>query len=373
MKKKILFLVPLPPPIYGAAVSSRLCLNSKELNKNFNIRHVRLNHSETLEDVGKPTLRKFFGFFVTCFKIIRDMIFFRPDLVYFSIAPLGFGFMRDSVFVLLCKLFRRKIIFHLRGRGIKREIRNPLKHFLYSSVFRNSKVIILNHFLYEDIREIIKRDDVFVLPNAIKNELDDAEFEKIMKKREKRKTPNILFLSNMDETKGPMILLRACRILSEKGIEFRCNFVGAWLGDELRKKFENYISAHELGGKVKYLGIKTGKEKNEIMSKSDILAFPTYYRQETFGLVAVEAMEYGMPVVANRIASLPLIVDQGKTGLVMDKNIPEELAGYLERIIKNRKESIMMGREGRKRFMKKYCFSEYESKLKSVFENYFSS
>ncbi len=364
--KKILFLSPLPPPVYGSAMSSKMILESRVIRDGFDIRNIKLNYSEHLKDVGKMNVKKMLGFFRVIFSIKKQLLSFKPDLVYFNIAPTGSGFMRDAMFALICKAFRKKMLYHLRGRGIRDEMKSPLKHFLYKLVFRNSKAIILSERLYEDVEKLFRHDDVFVLPNAIPNTISDSDIEVIVRGRKKKKVSQILFLSNMDETKGPLILLRACKLLKDKGMEFRCVFAGAWQDDGFRHRFMSYIESNKLNSYVKCIGFADSKAKKKLLSESDIMAFPTYYRLETFGLVILEAMKYGMPVVANGIASIPETVVHGKTGFVMKDNTPEELAAYLEILLRDRKKASLIGAEGRERFISNYEFSVYETAFSAL-------
>ena len=367
MKKKILFLVPLPPPLYGAAVSSKLILESDVLNREFDIKHIKLNYSENVEDVGKINLKKIFRFFFTGFKIFGKILSFRPNIIYFTIAPIGSGFLRDSFYVMICKTFRKKILFHIRGRGIQEEMQNKIKNKWYRKVFKNTKSIILGDVLYDDIRAIVRKKDVFVLPNAIKNEISDKEFNSIIKKKYRKKNIDLLFLSNLDETKGPMILLKACKILKDRKLNFTCNFAGAWTDYKFKEKFIKYINNNKLSKNIKIHGLVTGKRKKTLLENSDILAFPTYYKLETFGLVIIEAMQYGIPVIANGIATIPSIIKNEETGFVLQKNTPEEITKKLEYLIKSKTKRINMGKKARKRFLDNYNFSKYEHKIRNVF------
>ena len=146
----------------------------------------------------------------------------------------------------------------------------------------------------------------------------------------------IIFISNMDKTKGWPKLLRACKILDKKNMDFRCSFIGAWQCKKDEKDFCNFIDNYNLKNKIKYLGEKIGKEKNKILEDSDVLVFPTEYKLETFGRVILEAMMFGLPVIANGIASIPTIIQNEKTGFVLIKNSPEEIAEKIELLIKSK-------------------------------------
>lgn len=59
--KKILFLSPLPPPYYGSAMSSQMCLNILKNSKDFEVRNIKLNYSKEMNDIGKINFNKIKG------------------------------------------------------------------------------------------------------------------------------------------------------------------------------------------------------------------------------------------------------------------------------------------------------------------------
>jgi glycosyltransferase involved in cell wall biosynthesis len=300
-KKKVLFLVHLAPPIHGAAIMNALYLRSKTVNSNFSCRYVKLNYSRTLEDIGRFNAYKIAGFFLVLFKIFKNLILFRPNLIYFEIAPSGLGFLRDSFFVLLCKAVKRKIVFHLQAKGISEAIKRRCKLQYYNLVFKNTKIILLSKLLYHDVENIFKPSDVYILPNCLKDELTDCEFRKYVKYRSKKHRPILLFLSNMIESKGPLDVLKVCNALNNDGIDFKCLFVGPWESKETEMRWYSLLKQYGLGEKVKYLGAKYGNEKKQILKNTDFLIFPTRYKLETFGLV-------GAYEVSDRILESPPLI-----------------------------------------------------------------
>jgi len=322
-QKKILFLSPLPPPFYGSAMSSEMCLNILKNSKNFDVKNIKLNYSKEMSDVGRINLNKIKGIFKVKKQIKKELKKFNPDTIYFVPATSSFGLIRDYLFIKeIKKNWNEKILFHLRSRISEEDWNNPIFRKLYLGMFKGEKVIVLDKILKKDLHGIIPDKNIFILPNAIKNEISEKGIDKIRKQRQKNKNFNILFLSNMDEDKGWFKLLQTCKILKEKGINFNCNFIGAWPSNKEKNKFYSFIEKNFLQNNVKYLSIKTGKEKNNILEKSDVLVFPTEYKLETFGRVIIEAMMFSLPVIANGIASIPTTIQDGKTGFVV-KNIKE--------------------------------------------------
>jgi glycosyltransferase involved in cell wall biosynthesis len=233
-------------------------------------------------------------------------------------------------------------------------------------MLKGQKAIALGNELIKDISPPLERKDIALLPNSLKNDVSDKEFEKIILNRRKRKSFSILFLSNMDKTKGWPKLLQACNILKKRRIKFKCSFVGAWQSKKDEIEFDNFISKNNLNNNVFYLGRKTGAEKNKVLTESDILVFPTEYKLETFGLVILEAMMYGLPVIANGIATIPSTIKDDRTGFILKENFPEEIASRIEILAKNRKLRENMGIKGRKRFLQEFELQKYSKRLISI-------
>lgn len=84
---------------------------------------------------------------------------------------------------------------------------------------------------------------------------------------------------------------------------------------------------------------------------------------EAFGLVAVEAMEYGIPVVASDEGGIPDIVEDCETGHIVEKQNPEALAKALENLFRNPGERDSMGKAGRKRFEERFTEGHFENRM----------
>ena len=76
-------------------------------------------------------------------------------------------------------------------------------------------------------------------------------------------------------------------------------------------------------------------------------------------------MSFSLPVIANGIATIPTIIQHGKTGFVLKKNIPEEIAKCIEKL-QNEKLREKMGESGRKRFLGEYEIKNYSKKFEKI-------
>ncbi len=116
------------------------------------------------------------------------------------------------------------------------------------------------------------------------------------------------------------------RISPEKGIEDaisiaeRCNtplYVAAKIGAEDQEYYDRVVSNKLVGGLVKFIGEIGDAEKPEFLSGARALLFPIAW-PEPFGLVMIEAMACGCPIIAYPQGSVPEVVDDGVTGFIVD-------------------------------------------------------
>ncbi|MFZ5518909.1 MAG: glycosyltransferase family 4 protein [Candidatus Zhuqueibacterota bacterium] len=88
---------------------------------------------------------------------------------------------------------------------------------------------------------------------------------------------------------------------------------------------------------------------------------------ETFGLVALEAMSYGLPVVASRTGGLQEIIDDGRSGFLFEKGNAAELADIMKRLWGNSELIKQMGQVGRERAIREYNEDTYYSRLNRIY------
>lgn len=361
MKKKILFLSPLPPPHYGSAMSSEMCLNILKESGRFEIKNIKLNYSKDIQDIGKLNLDKIKGLFYVKRQIKKTIKEFKPDVIYFVPATYSFGLIRDWLFVReIKKYWKGQILFHIRSRILDKTWNNFVGEKILKNMYLGNKAIVLGKELIGDLRGIISRENIFILPNAIKNEVSNSELKKIIAKRKKNKQFNILFLSNMDRTKGWPKLLEACKILNEKKFNFRCDFVGGWLNKNDEKYFLDFVRINKLEEKIFSHGKKVGKEKRNFLEKANVLVFPT--EMDTFGKVLIEAYMFGVSVIANREGAIPSIVENGETGFLLDENTGKDITQK----ISNGNDWESMGLKGRLKFLKEFEINKYKDKFLEI-------
>lgn len=166
MKPRILFLFHLPPPVHGSSVMGLALKNSSVIKEKFNTKFINLLASNSVSDSGKLSITKVIILLSILFKVLTNLIFFRPKICYLALTATGFAFYRDVLLVLLVRLFNVKRIYHLHNKGISKQ-NGKLNSYLYRIVFKNAKVIILSKHLFSDIEQYVEENNTYICPNGI--------------------------------------------------------------------------------------------------------------------------------------------------------------------------------------------------------------
>lgn len=356
---KILFIAPLPPPIHGSSMVSQYIKDSKLITDAFKCDFINLSTSRRMEEIGKRNIKKILRFITSYFILLLKLLTHRYDLCYLAITCHGIGFLKDAPFVLLCKLFQSKVVIHQHNKGMSNCVNRWPYRYLLPLVYHKTKVILLSWFLYDDISKVVKREQVMICPNGIP-EIENP-------KSNINAMPNLLFLSNLIESKGIYVLLDACEILKEKGYRFICHVVGGETKSINRCIFESEIRKRNLEELVVYHGAKYGTEKIAYLNKADIFVQPTY--EDCFPLTIVEAMAYGKPVVSTTEGAVPDLVKNGVNGYVCERKNPKSLAAALEKLLENETLRRNMGKEGYERYRNLYTLNVFENNMCEILKS----
>ena len=248
-------------------------------------------------------------------------------------------------------------------------LRNGLQRFynqyLLPRVLEEAEVIITTSESYvEDSPHLVRhREKIRVLPNGINLE----EFQTTLTKKECREKLGLpedkvitLFFGNLVPYKGPEVLLKAFKKIREDYEEVMLLYVG-------RGPLEEELKRRAQGMDVKFAGYIPDQEKPYYYQAADIFSLPSVNRAEAFGIVNLEAMASGLPIVASRLGGIPDIVREGENGLLFQPGNVEELARALRFLLDNPDERVRMGRAGRQ-LAEDYSWREVARKTELIYQ-----
>lgn len=167
--------------------------------------------------------------------------------------------------------------------------------------------------------------------------------------------------------KGVFALLEACVMLKAKGYDFECHFVGKW-SDVTKDDFAAYLHNHDLDKMVYAHGAQYGADKESYWEAADLFVFPTYYHNECFPLVLLEAMQHRVACISTDEGGISDIIDEGETGYIVPKKDAEALADRMERCMRNLEHCREMGRRGREKFEREFTLDCFERNMKGILQ-----
>jgi D-inositol-3-phosphate glycosyltransferase len=180
--------------------------------------------------------------------------------------------------------------------------------------------------------------------------------------------PVVLFVGRIEPLKGIDILLRAAAIVEAC---YQLVILGGDAKDADRKR-ELMELARDLGvcQRIHFIDAVPHNELPAYYSAADVCVVPSYY--ESFGLVAVEAMACGVPVIASRVGGLKDTVKDGRTGYLVAWRCPEPFAEKLELLLSNESLRRSMGREARE-VAQRYHWSKVAESVEYVYHGLVSA
>ena len=254
--------------------------------------------------------------------------------------------------------FRKQEINFIIAQGM------PVALMLFPLNFMKKKVIACEHVHYDYYNEIIKwiRNKLYkyyykvvVLTSKDKEKfeknLDNDEYipnyiSKISEKKSLLNNKVIISVGRLEEQKGYDILIEICSKLLPDYPEWKLKIFGE---GNLRKKLEEQIRKNNMGNQILLMGTTNEIEKEYL--KSDIYVMSS--RFEGFGMVLIEAMNMGLPLISFDCPNGPSdIIEDSVNGYLVRNFDKEEMKNRIEELIKNDEIRIKFFNNSKKRILK---------------------
>ncbi len=174
----------------------------------------------------------------------------------------------------------------------------------------------------------------------------------------------VLFVGRLASNKGLGHLIDAAPKILKEFEDSTFVFIGE--DESERKKLEK--KAEKLGIQKKILFTGHVTDEGLLMSAysaCDVFVLPSEY--EAFGLVLLEAMACEKPCIATRVGGVPEVVEEGKSGLLVEYGKPDQLADAIIELLGDEKRRVEMGRAGRARVERNFTWQKIVDQLEEVY------
>jgi glycosyltransferase involved in cell wall biosynthesis len=196
----------------------------------------------------------------------------------------------------------------------------------------------------------------------------DAEHFRPPSARSSSTCLRLLCVAALRRVKGHEVLVEACRLLAQQGIEFRCDLIG---DGSMRAAIEAQVRRCGLEAVVALHGARPRDEVAQWMQRSDVLVLASIMdrqgRREAIPVTLMEAMASELPVVASRLSGIPELVEHERTGLLFPPGDAAALATALRELAAAPQRRAELGRAGREKVVQDFDLRKNTGRLAELF------
>lgn len=245
------------------------------------------------------------------------------------------------------------------------------KDFLHEKLYNRMQALItLTDIQKEELKKCLplKEDRYITIPNSV----DMSKFEDLSEARKHIRNQQayteantvIGIVGRLDPWKGQMELLQAFDLMSKEYSGLKLLIVGSETpGEEgYKKQLEDYMKENTLEKDVTLIPFQPNV--NEWMSAMDIFVMPSY--EEAFGIVLVEAMAAGLPVISTAAGGVPDILQSPELGTMVEPRSATAIAGALREYLSKPEKRSEIGERAQSYATEKYDLNKVYKQVKSL-------
>ncbi len=310
---------------------------------------------------------------------------FTPGLVNidnFDIVHLHYPFIFGSEFILLNNFLKNKniVITHhqeLLMKGLINKITKKYLTVVGKLLIKNTKKIItpsFDHIYNIENKNILielnkRKDDVVEIPNGVNVDKFNLKIckKRLIKKYNISEFKTVLFVGALDkshEFKGVDILLKAFSKINHK--KTKLIIIGK---GNLLEYYKNLSRKLKIEDKVIFTGYVSEEELPEYYSLCDVFVLPSISSGEIFGLVLIEAMACGKPVIASNLPGVRKVVDNNVNGFLVEPYDIDGLVSKIDIFLHNSNLCEKFGLKGREKVINNYSWKNIGEKIEDTYNN----
>jgi glycosyltransferase involved in cell wall biosynthesis len=347
---KVVLVGPLPPPIHGEAAMMGLVAKKLGIRDIINLNHSNLTY-------GRPSP---IGFIVRSVKDIFGLLHFvcilwRVDTVYISLKRSFFGSIKDTLYIGIALLLRKRVVGHIHGGAYAtfyKGLPGWYQKIIFFLLYRLQTIIVLSNYSLQGLRGIGLHKKAVIIPNTL-----PVVPPKPQKKA--HQSVRIVYLSHLVPEKGIETYISLAKAYPQWQFDCYGTPEKSKTGQRILKKINEQKN-------MQYCGILTEKNKFAALSAYDILVFPSTL-EEGQPLVLLEAFAAGLAVVANAVGGVVDIVPK-QCGALIAHNKPSDYVYQLKRLTRTATSLQATQVAARQYFEKTFSEKAFLNNMRKVLE-----
>jgi glycosyltransferase involved in cell wall biosynthesis len=264
--------------------------------------------------------------------------------------------------LLVAKIKRKKLVITIHGGDVFLLNKKPILSIKKLILRFADKVIVNSSATLKQCQKIYSKREYTVIPMGI----DIDRFKP--KYRNPNKEFTIIFVGRLSSEKGVIYLLQATKKIIEDGGKIKVLIAGD--GPE-KNNLEDYITKNRLNKYVKLLGWQNRDQTIHLYQQADVFVGLSIVDkdglQEALGLVFIESLACGTPVITTNTGGIKDIIVDGQNGAFVRQKDPVAAAAIIKEIMNNRTKLNQMKKEARKSVVDKFSWGSVVERYLCLF------
>lgn len=281
----------------------------------------RLRYVATYYYTGRISRVVFFFMAIT--KIFLLLLLDRKlKIVHIHSAADG-SFVRASVVLRLCKVFRKKVILHCHASRFKDFYSESEQKRKILNILNGADVLVVLSNSWKKWFKSIGVDEkrIEILNNI-------TAYPQLFEKRKQDSKLHLLFLGLLGERKGIFDVIKSLGEHKDKFCKALILKIG---GNTHEGELMDVINKYGIGDFVKFEGWVSGEKKIELLNWADAYILPSYNEGLPIGIL--EAMSYGCAIIASPVGGIPEVVKDGINGIIVEPGNINEIVDAILRLL----------------------------------------
>lgn len=307
------------------------------LNFDWETRNVKMKFIPTY--VEKNSIIKMLFFAFAYIKIWFSILFNKPDVVHIHMSYKG-SFHRKYMIHKMCRRHKIPVIIHLHGSEFEKwyyESDEAMQQKIKRLLSESTAFIVLGNKWNDAIKGIEPQTNTIVVSNAVDIPEEMVQWDDEL--------VNVLFLGVLIKRKGVDDLIDAVSALKNNNSLNNMHFIIAGTGKE-EQELKEKSHTLQLDDTVTFAGWIDGERKKDLIRKCQIMVLPSY--NEGLPISILEAISYGMPIIATNVGDISTAVTDGESGYLIKPGDVDGLSKALVNISENKERYMKMSEQSRR-------------------------
>jgi glycosyltransferase involved in cell wall biosynthesis len=347
-RKRVVIAGQLPPPQGGQNIMIARILEELRAEISFETVHWAFFFSRDLNTSRRASFGKIIQLTLCLWRLLRIRIGGPIDLLLYPAGgPHFVPVVRDICLLPFVRLASKRLVVQFHAAGIAEKLRKPgLNHRVLALVTRQADAAIIMSDYNRVDPESLGIRKIYTIPHRLKDESAGS------KNASAQRESNLLYVGHLCPDKGTPALLTAFGKVLRDYPNLRLELVGEPLVPYDWETLEMHARGLGIEAALDLSGVLTGTEKWRAFERASLFIFPTIAPYESFGLVLVEAMMFGLPILATDWRGNRDVLGDSPGGIVFpaDAALAIRIEQAIREAVARRNEWSLWGAKNRQRF-----------------------